>query len=48
MVDPEIQKMLDKYWWFLPACFFVGLLVVFIERKIDEYNRKRRNRNKKF
>jgi len=48
MIDPEIQKFFNGYWWFLPACFFVGLFVIYLERKISEFNKsQRKKKNKK-
>ena len=44
MVDPAVQELYKKYSWVLPASFFVGLLIIYLERKIDQYKRKRRNK----
>ena len=46
MIDPAIQEFSSRFWWFLPTAFFVGLLVVYLERKIGEYNKNKRNKNK--
>jgi len=47
MVDPAVQELINRYWWFLPSAFIIGILVIILEKKIDEYKRKKRIEKKK-
>lgn len=42
MVDPAVQEMIRKLWWVLPLTLTIGIVQILLNKKINEYKRKKR------